>query len=129
MIARCTFNTTISITFQFGTTTQRPHLVWPPIRYSYDTINYDLPVPAPAPPSSENLLGTDDQGRDVLARVIYGFRISVLFGLILTFFSSIVGVVVGAVQGYFGGWIDLLGQRFIEIWSGLLELKYYAPET
>lgn len=94
-------------------------MVWPLIRYSYDTINYDLPVPAPSPPSSENLLGTDDQGRDVLARVIYGFRISVLFGLILTVFSSIVGVVVGAVQGYFGGWIDLLGQRFIEIWSGL----------
>ncbi len=94
-------------------------MVWPPIRYSYDTINYDLPVPAPAPPSSENWLGTDDQGRDVLARLIYGFRISVLFGLSLTIFSSIIGVAVGAVQGYFGGWVDLLGQRFMEIWSGL----------
>ncbi len=94
-------------------------MVWPPIRYSYDTINYNLPVPAPAPPSADNLLGTDDQGRDVLARLIYGFRISVLFGLILTLVSSVVGVAVGAMQGYFGGWVDLLGQRFIEIWSGL----------
>jgi len=94
-------------------------LLWPPIRYSYDTINYDLPVPAPAPPSTENWLGTDDQGRDVLARVIYGFRISVLFGLTLTLFSSIIGVGVGAVQGYLGGWTDLIGQRFMEIWSGL----------
>jgi microcin C transport system permease protein len=94
-------------------------MLWPLIRYSYDTVNYNLPVPAPAPPSRENLLGTDDQGRDVLARIIYGFRISVLFGLTLTFFSSIIGVAVGAVQGYLGGWVDLLGQRFIEIWSGL----------
>jgi microcin C transport system permease protein len=94
-------------------------MLWPPIRYSYDTVNYNLPVPAPAPPSRENLLGTDDQGRDVLARIIYGFRISVLFGLTLTLFSSIIGVAVGAVQGYLGGWVDLLGQRFIEIWSGL----------
>ncbi len=94
-------------------------MLWPPIRYSYDTINYNLPVPAPAPPSAENLLGTDDQGRDVMARLIYGFRISVLFGLTLTIVSSIVGVAVGAMQGYFGGWVDLLGQRFIEIWSGL----------
>jgi microcin C transport system permease protein len=94
-------------------------MLWPLIRYSYDTVNYNLPVPAPAPPSRENLLGTDDQGRDVLARIIYGFRISVLFGLTLTLFSSIIGVAVGAVQGYLGGWVDLLGQRFIEIWSGL----------
>ncbi len=93
--------------------------VWPPIRYSYDTINYDLPVPAPAPPSRENLLGTDDQGRDVLARMIYGFRISVLFGLALTLASSVIGVLAGAVQGYFGGGVDLLFQRFMEIWSGL----------
>ena len=89
------------------------------IQYSYNTINYDLPVPAPAPPSEENLLGTDDQGRDVVARVIYGFRISVLFGLVLTAFSSIVGVAAGAVQGYFGGWLDLLFQRFMEIWGGM----------
>ena len=94
-------------------------MVWPLIRYSYATINYDLPVPAPAPPTTENWLGTDDQGRDVVARLIYGFRISVLFGLILTVFSSIVGVAAGAVQGYFGGWTDLLFQRFIEIWEGM----------
>ena len=94
-------------------------MVWPPVRYSFDTINYDLPQPAPAPPSGENWLGTDDQGRDVVARMIYGFRISVLFGLTLTIFSSIIGVAAGAVQGYFGGLTDLLFQRFIEIWSGL----------
>ncbi len=94
-------------------------LLWPPVRYSYGTINYNLPVPAPAPPSAENWLGTDDQGRDVVARLIYGFRISVLFGLTLTLFSSVIGVAAGAVQGYFGGWLDLLFQRFIEIWSGL----------
>ena len=94
-------------------------IIWPLIPYSYDTINLDLPVPAPAPPSAENWLGTDDQGRDVVARVIYGFRISVLFGLILTFFASIIGVAVGAVQGYFGGWTDLIGQRLIEIWSAV----------
>ncbi len=94
-------------------------IIWPLIRYSYDTINLDLPVPAPAPPSAENWLGTDDQGRDVVARVIYGFRISVLFGLILTVFSSIVGVAAGAVQGYFGGWTDLIFQRLIEIWTSI----------
>ncbi|WP_135080988.1 ABC transporter permease [Terasakiella sp. SH-1] len=94
-------------------------IVWPMVRYSYDSINYDLNVPTPAPPSEENWLGTDDQGRDVVARLIYGFRISVLFGLILTIASSIIGVAAGAVQGYFGGVIDLVGQRFIEIWSGL----------
>ena len=94
-------------------------IVWPPVRYSYRTINYDMPVPAPAPPSRENWLGTDDQGRDVVARLIYGFRISVLFGLVLTIVSSIAGVMAGAVQGYFGGWTDLLFQRFIEVWSGL----------
>ncbi|UCG00154.1 MAG: ABC transporter permease [Spirochaetaceae bacterium] len=94
-------------------------MLWPPIRFSHDTINYDLPSPAPSPPSRINLLGTDDRGRDVLARVIYGFRVSVLFGFILTFFSTIIGVAVGAVQGYYGGWIDLLGQRFMEIWSGI----------
>ena len=93
--------------------------LWPPIRYSYDTINYDLNQPAPSPPSTENWLGTDDQGRDVLARVIHGFRISILFGLVLTFVSSIIGIAAGGVQGYYGGWVDLLFQRFIEIWSGL----------
>jgi microcin C transport system permease protein len=94
-------------------------MIWPLIPYSYNTVNYDLPVPAPAPPSKENWLGTDDQGRDVLARLIYGFRISVLFGLTLTLFSSLVGVAAGAVQGYFGGLTDLFFQRFIEIWSGM----------
>ena len=94
-------------------------MLWPPIPYSYKTINYDLPVPAPAPPSAENWLGTDDQGRDVLARIIYGVRLSILFGLTLTLGSSLIGVSVGAVQGYYGGLTDLVGQRFMEIWSGM----------
>ena len=94
-------------------------IYWPLIRYSYDTINYNLPSPAPSFPTKENWIGTDDQGRDVVARLIYGFRISVIFGLVLTILSSIVGVAAGAVQGYFGGRIDILGQRFIEVWSGL----------
>ncbi len=94
-------------------------VLWPPIPYSYDTINYELKVPAPAPPSAENWLGTDDQARDVLARVIYGFRVSILFALTLTVLSSLIGVTVGALQGYYGGWVDLLGQRFLEVWSGL----------
>ncbi len=97
----------------------RGWMIWPPIPFSYDTINYDLPVPAPAPPSRVNWLGTDDQGRDLAARLIYGFRISVLFGLTLTVLSSVIGIAAGGVQGYFGGRIDLLFQRFIEIWSGL----------
>ena len=93
--------------------------VMPLIEYSYDTINYDLKVPSPSSPTLENLLGTDDQGRDVLARLIYGFRISVFFGLILTILSSIIGVIAGGIQGFYGGKVDLFGQRFIEIWSGL----------
>jgi microcin C transport system permease protein len=97
-------------------------IIWPVIPFSYRTINYDLTVPAPAPPSSQNWLGTDDQGRDLLARLIYGFRISVLFGLVLTALSSLIGVLAGAIQGYFGGRVDLYGQRFIEVWSGLPEL-------
>ncbi|MDS4030621.1 MAG: ABC transporter permease [Candidatus Contendobacter sp.] len=97
-------------------------MLWPPIRFRYDTVNYDLPVPAPAPPSAANWLGTDDQGRDVLARLIYGLRLSVLFGLLLTLTSSVIGVAAGAVQGYFGGRIDLLFQRFLEIWGGLPQL-------
>lgn len=124
--------------------------VWPPIRYSYNTHNLDLPTPAPSPPtwmlSQEqcahavrkvdgtaqpprgcadiewNWLGTDDQGRDVVARLIYGFRISVLFGLILATISSVIGIAAGAVQGYFGGITDLIMQRFIEIWSSLPHL-------
>jgi microcin C transport system permease protein len=118
---------------------------WPPIRYSYSTHNLDLPTPAPSKPTwmlteeqckpvverkgltgcrdlEFNWLGTDDQGRDVVARLIYGFRISVLFGLILTIISSVIGVAAGAVQGYFGGWTDLLFQRVIEIWTSVPSL-------
>ena len=94
-------------------------ILWPPVRFSYDTIIRDLGRPAPAPPSARNWLGTDDQARDVLARVIYGFRISVTFGLLLTLSSSLIGVFAGAVQGFYGGWIDLGFQRFLEIWGGL----------
>lgn len=121
-------------------------IVWAPVRYSYTTVNYEIPVPAPAPPSwmldreercsrmplgvddpsctawNWNWLGTDDQGRDVLARLLYGFRISVVFGLILTVFSSVIGVAAGAVQGYFGGWIDLIAQRLLEIWTSIPSL-------
>ena len=94
-------------------------ILWPPIHFSYDTVNYSLTEPAPSPPSATNILGTDDQGRDVAARLIYGFRISILFGLTLTLVSSVIGIAAGAVQGYFGGLVDLIMQRFIEIWSGL----------
>ncbi|HWL80664.1 MAG TPA: ABC transporter permease [Roseomonas sp.] len=97
-------------------------MVWPLLPYRYDTIIRDLGRPAPSPPSWKNPLGTDDQARDVLARVIYGFRISVLFGFTLTLFSSLVGIAAGAVQGYYGGWVDLSFQRFIEIWSGMPQL-------
>jgi microcin C transport system permease protein len=97
-------------------------MLWPPIHYDYRTINFNLPVPAPAPPSADNWLGTDDQGRDVAARLIYGLRISILFGLALTVISSVVGVLAGAIQGYFGGKTDLLMQRFLEIWGGLPQL-------
>src|SRR5690606_2797467 len=81
--------------------------------------NYNLPSPAPSPPTPENWLGTDDRGRDILARLIYGFRISVLFGLMLTLTTSVVGVMAGAVQGYYGGMVDLLGQRVLEVWSSV----------
>lgn len=94
-------------------------MLWPLIPYNHRSVAWDLPDPAPTPPDRQHWLGTDDQARDVTARLIYGFRISVLFGLALTLFSSVVGVAAGAVQGYFGGWTDLLFQRFIEIWSGL----------
>lgn len=96
--------------------------IWPLIPFGDQTINYNLPSPAPAPPDTVNWLGTDDQGRDVAARLIYGLRISVLFGLVLTILSSIVGVAAGAVQGYYGGLTDLLFQRFIEVWGGLPQL-------
>lgn len=94
-------------------------MLWPPIPYSYDTYATGLAGPAPSPPSTDHWLGTDDQSRDVVARIIYGFRISVLFGLTLTVASSIIGIAAGAVQGYFGGWVDLGFQRFIEVWQGL----------
>jgi microcin C transport system permease protein len=120
-------------------------MLWPPIPFSYDTPNKNPPMAFPVKPTwmltkedceaaikggfhpcndelEWNWLGTDDQGRDVIARVIYGFRISVLFGLVLTFFASIIGVAAGAVQGYFGGWTDLLFQRFIEIWTSVPQL-------
>ena len=94
-------------------------MLWPLIPFADQTINYDLPQPAPTPPDRVDWLGTDDHGRDVLARLIYGFRISVLFGLTLTALSSIIGVAAGAIQGYYGGLIDISFQRFIEVWSGL----------
>jgi microcin C transport system permease protein len=94
-------------------------MLWPPIHFSYNTINYALPSPAPSPPTKVNIFGTDDRGRDVAARLLYGFRISVLFGLILTLFSSIIGIALGAMQGYFGGVFDILFQRFTEVWSGM----------
>jgi microcin C transport system permease protein len=97
-------------------------MIWPMVPFSYDSIVKNLPSPAPSPPSWHNPLGTDDQARDVLARVIYGFRLSVLFGFVLTAVSSAIGVAAGAVQGYYGGLIDLLFQRFIEIWSGMPQL-------
>ncbi len=96
--------------------------IWPLNDYRFDTINYFSPSPNPAAPSPVNLLGTDDRGRDVLARLIYGFRISVLFGLALTMLGVLIGVIAGAVQGYFGGRTDLAFQRFIEVWSSVPEL-------
>ncbi len=97
-------------------------MIWPPVPFSYDSIVKNLSAPAPSPPTWRNPLGTDDQARDVLARVIYGFRISILFGFILTAASSVIGIAAGAVQGYYGGLVDLLFQRFIEIWSGMPQL-------
>lgn len=94
-------------------------MIFPPIPFSYQTINFNTKTPAPSKPTSANLLGTDDNGRDVLARVIYGIRISLIFGLALTFFSAILGILLGAIQGYFGGICDLVLQRFLEIWSSM----------
>jgi microcin C transport system permease protein len=93
--------------------------IWPPLRYSYDTIDWDLEPPYPHPPDSEHWLGTDGLSTDVFAKLIYGFRLSVIFGLTLTIISSTIGVLVGALQGYFGGLVDLIGQRIVEIWAGL----------
>lgn len=98
---------------------QNAFVIYPLIHYSYDTIVRDLKQPAPTPPNSKHWLGTDDQARDVSARLLYGYRISIIFALILSFFSVVIGVSVGALQGYYGGMIDLLGQRFVEIWSGI----------
>ncbi len=97
-------------------------VVFPPNPNSYKSINLDLDVPVPSPPSKVNLLGTDDRGRDVLARLVYGFRVSVLFALALTIVGTLLGIIAGAVQGYFGGKVDLFFQRFIEIWSAMPEL-------
>jgi microcin C transport system permease protein len=94
-------------------------MLWAPIPFSYDTINYDLKAPSPSPPSARNWLGTDDQARDVMARVLFGTRVSILFALLLTAISTVIGVFAGAIQGYYGGMADLIGQRLQEIWSGL----------
>src|SRR5690606_12328224 len=94
-------------------------MLWPLIPYSYETINYDLQVPAPAPPSADNWLGTDDQARDVLARLFYVSRVSVLCALTLSILSSFFGAIAGSIQGFYGGRIARFGQRFIEVWSGL----------
>jgi len=94
-------------------------MLFPPIPFSDDTPNYELTRPAPSPPSAVNWLGTDDQSRDVLARVIFGARVSILFALALTAISAVIGIAAGALQGYYGGWVDLLGQRILEVWSGL----------
>ena len=94
-------------------------MLWPVIPFSYDTTITDLASPAPSPPDGVNWLGTDDQARDVMARAIYGFRVSVLFGIVLTIATTLIGVLAGAVQGYFGGWLDLLFQRFLEVFGSL----------
>lgn len=94
-------------------------VLWAPIRYGATSINFNTTVPFPSPPSAQNWLGTDANGGDVLARILYGMRISILFGLMLTVCSSVMGVMAGAIQGYYGGKIDLWGQRFIEVWSGM----------
>ena len=93
--------------------------LWPLIEYSYQTPNLELAVPVPSEPTPQNWLGTDDQGRDVLARILYGLRISLLFGFALTIASAVIGIIIGAIQGYYGGWIDLAGQRVLEVWGGL----------
>ncbi|MCL6248963.1 ABC transporter permease [Acinetobacter sp. ANC 4945] len=93
--------------------------VWPLIKFSYQTPNLELAVPVPSAPTAQNWLGTDDQGRDVLARILYGLRVSLLFGFALTFASAILGIMAGAIQGYYGGWVDLIGQRILEVWGGL----------
>ena len=93
--------------------------MWPPLRFSYNTIDWDLPPPYPHPPDGEHWLGTDGGSTDVVAKLLYGFRLSVLFGITLTLIASTIGVTVGALQGYFGGLVDLVGQRIVEVWAGL----------
>lgn len=94
-------------------------VLWPVIPFSYQTPNLELAVPVPSPPSQQNWLGTDDQGRDVLARILYGLRVSLLFGFALTLCAAFIGILIGALQGYYGGWVDLIGQRVLEVWGGL----------
>ena len=103
-------------------TTAGNWVLYPPNPYSFDTINFETTHPNPAPPSSVNLLGTDDRGRDIAARLIYGFRLSVLFAFTLTVIGVVLGITAGALQGYFGGNIDLTCQRLIEIWGSMPEL-------
>lgn len=94
-------------------------ILWPPIAFSYDTINYESRLSFPAPPSAENWLGTDEYGRDLLARLLYGVRSSLFYGVIVAFFGVLLALFFGVVQGYFKGWVDFLLQRFIEVWSGI----------
>ena len=96
--------------------------IWPIIPFSFNTVDYNLDVPTPAAPSSVHWLGTDDEGRDILVRIIYGLRLSVVFAFLLTFISSVIGIFVGAIQGYFGGKVDIIMQRFLEIWESLPQL-------
>ena len=98
------------------------YAIFPPIKHNYNSINFDIDGPVPSPPTPDNLLGTDDRGRDVLARIIYGFRLSVLFGLALTAIGTVIGITAGAIQGFLGGRVDLMSQRFIEIWGAMPEL-------
>lgn len=104
-----------------GETIQKGMVIWPPIPYSYSTVN-DIDGTAPSAPDAQHWLGTDDTARDVLARVIYGFRLSIFFTLIVTSIASLIGIVAGAVQGFFGGWVDLIFQRVIEIWTSTPQL-------
>ena len=107
---------------RYNITSKGNWAIYPPIPYSYETLNYFSKVPNPAPPSLDNWLGTDDRGRDVLSRLIYGFRLSILFGLALTIVGVSVGIITGSLMGFFGGKFDLVSQRLIEIWSAMPEL-------
>ena len=97
-------------------------MLMPLIPFSYNTVDYEIDAPAPTKPDKVHWLGTDDEGRDIIARVLYGIRLSVIFAFILTFFSSLIGIIVGALQGYFGGKVDIIMQRFIEVWESLPQL-------